>query len=133
MGTVRLEGIGNFSAMAREYDKVEAKNRQLRGSLQMNAAESKKAAEAAVKPVAVELAAIRESHRGGELPGLWWKVKGVATIWYVDYVDGVLMRHSARNPASYRGVGGDWSVITVTAKQRDATALGAPLPDLKVS
>ena len=88
--------------------------------------------DAAVKPVTADVAALKKSHEGGELPGLWWKVKGVATIWYVDYVDGVLMRHSARNPQSYIGVGGDWKVIPVTAKQRDATALGAPLPDLKV-
>ena len=49
MGTVILKGVGDFSAMAREYDKVEAKNRQLRGSLQMNAGVSKKAALSAKK------------------------------------------------------------------------------------
>lgn len=92
----------------------------------------KATSEAAVAPVAADVARLKKSHEGGELPGLWWKVKGVPAIWYVEYVGGVLVRHSAQNPASYIGAGGDWKVITVTAKQRDQAKLGEPMPDLKV-
>ena len=77
MGTVRLEGIGNFSAMAREYDKVEAKNRQLRGSLQMNAAESKKAALTAKKDLGAWKQGVVSLH--GENARLQQKIKqGIA-------------------------------------------------------
>ena len=101
----------------------------------LNAADKafiKATSEAAVAPIAADVAALKKSHEGGELAGLWWKVKGAATIWFVEYVGGIYVRHSAVNPASYRAAGGDWRIIEVTAKQLNKTALGEPLPDLRV-
>jgi hypothetical protein len=96
------------------------------------AAEAKKAIDAAVKPVTADVAALKKSHKGGELPGIWVKAEGQKTIYFVEYVGGVLVRHHAQNPPSYLGVGGDWKVITVTKEQLELMPQGPGLPDLKV-
>ena len=75
---------------------------------------------------------IRNSLRGGDLPGMWWKVKGKGTIYYVEYKGGVYVRHHARNPQSYLPAGGNWKVMAVTQAQLDVTIAGPHLPDLKV-
>ncbi len=78
------------------------------------------------------LTEIQNSLRGGDLPGIWWKVKGKGTIYYVELVGGVLVRHHARNPESYTNMGGDWKVKAVSQAQLDVTIAGPPLPNLKV-
>ncbi len=75
MSPVKLEGVANFSAMEREYDKVEAKNRQLRGALQMNAGESKKGALEAKKDLDTWKQGIVSLH--GENTRLQQKIKAV--------------------------------------------------------
>ncbi|KKN16079.1 hypothetical protein LCGC14_0979680 [marine sediment metagenome] len=97
------------------------------------AAESKKAVVAALAGTAKSVTEVRNSLRGGDLPGIWVKAKGQKTIYYVEYVGGVLLRHHARNPASYIGVGGDWRVIEVSPEQLELMPRGPGLPDLKVS
>ncbi len=95
------------------------------------AAESKKAAVAALAATAKSVTEVRNSLRGGDLPGIWVKAKGQGTIYYVEYVGGVLMRHHARNPASYIGVGGNWKVIEVSPEQLELMPRGPGLPDLR--
>ncbi len=97
------------------------------------ATESKRAAEAALRKLSVpDVTEIRNSLRGGDLAGVWWKVKGLGTIWFIELVGGILVRHSARNPQSYKGLGGDWKVIEVSQAQLDVTTKGPELPNLKV-
>ena len=97
------------------------------------AAESKKAAVAALADTAKSVTEVRNSLRGGDLPGIWVKAKGQGTIYYVEYVGGVLMRHHARNPQSYIGVGGNWKVIEVTPEQLELMPRGPGLPDLRLT
>jgi len=96
------------------------------------ATESKKAAVAALVATAKSVTEIRNALRGGDLPGVWWKVKGKGTIYYVEYIGGVLVRHHARNPASYTRVGGNWKWVEVSQAQLDVTIAGPRLPDLNV-
>ena len=97
------------------------------------ASEAKKAAVAALVDTAKSVTEVRNSLRGGDLPGIWVKAKGQGTIYYVEYVGGVLMRHHARNPQSYIGVGGNWKVIEVTPEQLELMPRGPGLPDLKIT
>lgn len=79
------------------------------------------------------IAEIRDSLRGGDLAGLWWKTKASPAIWFVTYSDGGFVRHHARNTESYLGAGGNRRVIEVTPAQLKAVPEGLPLPDLKVA
>lgn len=81
---------------------------------------------------AKDLTEIRNSLRGGDLPGIWVKAKGSGTIYYAEYKGGVLVRHHARNPQSYMGVGGNWKVIEVTPEQLELMPRGPGLPDLRI-
>lgn len=63
MGTIRLKGEADLRGIEKEYDKVEAKNRKLRGSLGMNAAASKKGSLQAKKDLNVWKKGIVDLHK----------------------------------------------------------------------
>ncbi|KKL81099.1 hypothetical protein LCGC14_1998140 [marine sediment metagenome] len=79
------------------------------------------------------IAAIQRSLRGGDLPGIYVRAKGQKTVYFVEFIGGVLVRHHVQNPATYIAIGGAGTgVIEVSVAQVNKMVLGPPLPNLKV-
>ncbi len=94
------------------------------------ATESAIAATAAVKATATTVANIRKSLTGGMFPGAFIKFDDDKTVYWLEYAGGIWVRHSVRNPTTFRGIGGEGPVLVLKASQRKRIALGPTLPNL---